>query len=199
MPPPPNNGNERKLCCCVRNLKRNDPENHFERADRPGSCGIGLGLEHDVQHGGWCPGGRRAEDGIIPERYSLQETPVRQYQQRTRWNVCDSDATLIISLSMELTGGSLTTQELEVPGLGLGDQLEVDWLPLMGKVHLGYNPQKPGRPSHSSHSALMAKHAAGTGGGNDGGQRDGAHARHARDLGLSECVAEGGAPHLAAR
>jgi hypothetical protein len=68
-------------------------------------------MKHDVQHGGWCPAGRRAEDGIIPERYSLQETPVRQYQQRTRWNVRDSDATLIISLSMELTGGSLATQE----------------------------------------------------------------------------------------
>jgi hypothetical protein len=68
-------------------------------------------MEHGVQHGGWCPAGRRAEDGVIPERYSLQETPARQYQQRTRWNVRDSDATLIISLSTELTGGSLATQE----------------------------------------------------------------------------------------
>jgi hypothetical protein len=43
------------------------------------------------------------------------------------------------------------------------------------------------------------KHAAGIGGGSDGGQRDGAHAQHAWDLGLSGCVAEGGAPRLAAR
>ena len=68
-------------------------------------------MEHGVQHGGWCPAGRRAEDGVRPERYSLQETPARQYQQRTRWNVRDSDATPIISLSTEPTGGSLATQE----------------------------------------------------------------------------------------
>src|SRR5690242_900908 len=68
-------------------------------------------IAHGVQHGGWCPAGRRAEDGIIPERYSLQETPTRRYQQRTQWNARDSDATLIISLSAELTGGSRATQE----------------------------------------------------------------------------------------
>ena len=68
-------------------------------------------MKYGIQHGGWCPAGRRAEDGAIPERYSLQETPARQYQQRTRWNVRDSDATLIISLSTELTAGSLATEE----------------------------------------------------------------------------------------
>jgi hypothetical protein len=68
-------------------------------------------IKHGVQHGGWCPAGRRAEDGAIPERYSLQETPAHRYQQRTRWNVRDSNATLIISLSSELTGRSLAAQE----------------------------------------------------------------------------------------
>jgi hypothetical protein len=68
-------------------------------------------IAHGIQHGGWCPAGRRTEDGVIPERYSLQETPAHRYQQRTQWNVRDSDATLIISLSAELTGGSLATQE----------------------------------------------------------------------------------------
>jgi hypothetical protein len=66
-------------------------------------------IEHDIPHGGWCPAGRRAEDGAIPARYRLQETQGRNYAQRTRWNVRDSDATLIISLSPELTGGSLAT------------------------------------------------------------------------------------------
>lgn len=46
--------------------------------------------------GGWCPKGRRAEDGSIPERYPLAETPKRDYAQRTAWNVRDSDATLIL-------------------------------------------------------------------------------------------------------
>ncbi len=68
-------------------------------------------IAHGIPHGGWCPAGRRAEDGVIPERYYLRETPARRYQQRTQWNVRDSDATLIISLSAELIGGSLATGE----------------------------------------------------------------------------------------
>jgi hypothetical protein len=68
-------------------------------------------IEHEIPHGGWCPAGRRAEDGIIPERYRLQETPGHNYEQRTRWNVRDSDATLIISLSAELAGGALATRQ----------------------------------------------------------------------------------------
>lgn len=68
-------------------------------------------IAHEITHGGWCPAGRRAEDGIIPDCYHLQETLGRNYQQRTKWNVRDSDATLIITLAPELTGGSLFTQE----------------------------------------------------------------------------------------
>jgi len=68
-------------------------------------------IAHGVPHDGWCPAGRLAEDGVIPERYRLRETPTRRYSQRTRWNVRDSDATLIVSSSAELTGGSLATKE----------------------------------------------------------------------------------------
>ena len=68
-------------------------------------------IAHGIGHGGWCPAGRGAEDGVIPEGYSLQQTPGRNYRQRTRWNVRDSDATLIITPGTELTGGSLFTQE----------------------------------------------------------------------------------------
>jgi hypothetical protein len=68
-------------------------------------------IAHGIQHGGWCPAGRRAEDGVIPDVYSLQQTPGRNYRQRTRWNVRDSDATLIITSETELTGGSLFAWE----------------------------------------------------------------------------------------
>jgi hypothetical protein len=68
-------------------------------------------IANGIGHGGWCPAGRRAEDGIIPKDYRLQETPGRRYSERTRWNVRDSNATLIISSSPELTGGSLSTKE----------------------------------------------------------------------------------------
>ena len=64
-----------------------------------------------MPYGGWCPAGRRAEDGVIPSHYDLQETDSKGYKQRTKWNVRDSDATLIISLQSELTGGSLFTLE----------------------------------------------------------------------------------------
>lgn len=60
--------------------------------------------------GGWCPRGRLAEDGRIPARYALEETPTALYAQRTDWNARDSDATLILS-PLPLEGGSLLTRQ----------------------------------------------------------------------------------------
>lgn len=77
-------------------------------ADR---AALGWAMAHNIPHGGWCPAGRRAEDGAIPDRYCLQETPGCNYEQRTKWNVRDSDATLIITLAADLAGGSLFTWE----------------------------------------------------------------------------------------
>src|SRR6476659_6923285 len=65
-----------------------------------------------MAHGGWCPRDRRAEDGPIADYYALEETPSRHYSQRTRWNIRDSDATLIISINPILTGGTRLTHEL---------------------------------------------------------------------------------------
>jgi len=76
-------------------------------ADR---AALDFAINHGLPHGGWCPKGRRAEDGRIPPRYHLVETPSKDYEQRTRWNVRDSDATLIISNSPQLTGGSAYTR-----------------------------------------------------------------------------------------
>lgn len=53
-------------------------------------------LDHGFPVGGWCPKGRKAEDGAIPDRYPLKELPGAGYRQRTRQNVIDSDGTLII-------------------------------------------------------------------------------------------------------
>ncbi len=58
--------------------------------------------------GGWCPKGRRAEDGAIPAAYPLDETETGEYEDRTRLNVRDSDATLIITRG-PLSGGALKT------------------------------------------------------------------------------------------
>ena len=68
-------------------------------------------IAHGVRHGGWCPKGRRAEDGIIPRRYRLKETRSPAYIVRTRWNVRDSDGTLIISASNRIIGGTKRTAE----------------------------------------------------------------------------------------
>ena len=37
----------------------------------------------DVSHGGWCPKGRKAEDGRIPDKYLLKETSSADYLKRT--------------------------------------------------------------------------------------------------------------------
>ena len=64
-----------------------------------------------LQAGGWCPRGRRAEDGPLDPRYPLQETPSEEYAERTSWNVRDSDATLILTTG-EPTGGTAFTVEV---------------------------------------------------------------------------------------
>jgi putative molybdenum carrier protein len=69
-------------------------------------------IAHGVPHGGWCPRGRKAEDGMIAREYQLMETPSDDYVQRTEWNVRDSDGTVILSLSETLTGGSRKTAEI---------------------------------------------------------------------------------------
>jgi hypothetical protein len=66
-------------------------------------------IRHGITHGGWCPKGRRALDGVIADCYQLQEATSKDYVQRTKLNVRDSDATLVITLKSELTGGSLLT------------------------------------------------------------------------------------------
>ncbi|MGH7128405.1 MAG: putative molybdenum carrier protein [Planctomycetaceae bacterium] len=76
-------------------------------ADR---AALDVALELGIPCGGWCPRGRRAEDGVIPARYPLQETRSPQDRVRTRWNVRDSEGTLILARG-ELTGGTLLTRQ----------------------------------------------------------------------------------------
>ena len=69
---------------------------------------LDVGLALGLAVGGWCPQGRRAEDGRIPDRYPLVETPERNYQVRTRRNSEDADGTLILNLG-ELDDGTALT------------------------------------------------------------------------------------------
>lgn len=74
-----------------------------------GALDAALGLHNAC--GGWCPAGRDAEDGPIPERYPLLELPGAGHAERTRKNVEDSDGTLILHLG-PLTGGTRHTFDL---------------------------------------------------------------------------------------
>ncbi|MEJ8567280.1 YpsA SLOG family protein [Elongatibacter sediminis] len=60
--------------------------------------------------GGWCPAGRKAEDGDIPARYPLAEMG-GGYAARTERNVVDSDATWILAPG-PLHGGTGLTARL---------------------------------------------------------------------------------------
>ena len=70
---------------------------------------VAISLEMD--HGGWCPRGRVAEDGVIPSHYNLTETESKKYHVRTQQNVIDSDGTLILYCG-ELSGGTQLTHRL---------------------------------------------------------------------------------------
>ena len=64
-----------------------------------------------MDHGGWCPLGRRSESGPIPAAYQLRESPSSNFLQRTEWNVRDTDATVVFTLAPFPSGGSYRTLE----------------------------------------------------------------------------------------
>jgi hypothetical protein len=61
--------------------------------------------------GGWCPRGRLAEDGLIPDTYPLYETRSSEPHVRTQRNVEASSATLVITRGAP-TGGTRFTVEV---------------------------------------------------------------------------------------
>ena len=72
---------------------------------------LDVAISRQLEHGGWCPKGRRAEDGRIDDRYCLHETESANYTVRTRKNVETANGTLII-YKQTLTGGSRLTRDI---------------------------------------------------------------------------------------
>jgi hypothetical protein len=63
---------------------------------------------------GWVPLGRLADDGRIPETYGgLQEAGSPDYAERTRRNVRDTDATLLLFRGALVGGSAYTGEEAE--------------------------------------------------------------------------------------
>jgi hypothetical protein len=62
-----------------------------------------------MEHGGYCPRGRLAEDGAIDGRFHLTETESSAYHVRTEKNVLESDGTLIVHRG-PLVGGTALTE-----------------------------------------------------------------------------------------
>lgn len=86
--------------------------------------------------GGTCPEGRLDECGRIPERYPLTEADSPRWDVRTRINVADADATLILVQDLPLSGGTRLTariaEEMGKPSLVMNAPWDVgaihEWL-----------------------------------------------------------------------
>jgi hypothetical protein len=75
---------------------------------------LDLAIARGLPYSGWCPLGGRAEDfphppGLLAKYPNLRETPTADAEQRTAWNVRDSNATVIIG-NLELSEGTLFTK-----------------------------------------------------------------------------------------
>ena len=70
---------------------------------------LDVAMRFQIPCGGWCPKGRKAEDGAIDVKYPLKETRSEGYEERTKKNVDDSDGTLILAFGETLSGGTNLT------------------------------------------------------------------------------------------
>jgi len=71
---------------------------------------LDVAKELGFECGGWCPKGRLAEDGPIPNDYPLQETATADYAERTELNVRDSDGTLVLTVGPPIGGTAYTVE-----------------------------------------------------------------------------------------
>lgn len=77
-------------------------------ADR---AALDVAISFGIDHGGFVPKGRKAEDGVIATGYNLTELETRRYAVSTEKNIVHSDGTLIISRG-DLKGGSGLTRTM---------------------------------------------------------------------------------------
>ncbi|NCB43398.1 MAG: hypothetical protein EOM59_12375 [Clostridia bacterium] len=71
-------------------------------------AGLDAAIELGIEHGGYAPKGRKAEDGQIPAKYNLEELTRGGYPTRTKKNIKSSDGTVIFCQGKPSTGTKLT-------------------------------------------------------------------------------------------
>jgi hypothetical protein len=74
---------------------------------------LDVALQQGIPCGGWCPKGRKAEDGILDARYPLKETSSSHYEVRIEANVIGADGTLILTEGKP-TGGKAYTLQMAI-------------------------------------------------------------------------------------
>lgn len=79
-------------------------------ADR---AALDFALKNNIPCGGFCPGGRKAEDGTINPKYPLEETLSSEYSIRTAENVKSADATMVVFYKKKDRGTMLTVKLLQ--------------------------------------------------------------------------------------
>ncbi len=97
--------------------KESRPFFHLKKIISGGQTGVDraaldAALEFGLSCGGWCPKGRKAEDGPIDARYPLRETSSTNYAVRTDKNVKDSDGTLVLTRLGRTSAGTALTIKL---------------------------------------------------------------------------------------
>lgn len=80
---------------------------------------LDFAIANGIPYGGWCPRGGWAEDltsppGLLALYPALRATPDANPAQRTRWNVRDSDGTLILTRAAARSPGAELTERAAV-------------------------------------------------------------------------------------
>ena len=86
---------------------------------------LDVAIHLGLQHRGWCPKNRKAEDGVIDSHYNLIETESEDYSERTLLNIRDSDATLVV-----------VTERCDVQSISDGTKLTVQQLIDVSKPYI---------------------------------------------------------------
>lgn len=76
-------------------------------------AGLDAAIELGIEHGGYAPKGRKAEDGQIPAIYNMEELTKGGFPTRTKKNIESSDGTVIFCQGKPSTGTKLTVDHSE--------------------------------------------------------------------------------------